>query len=790
MKRTITTMLPFVLILAVLSSTVSWAEWAPEEKLINSDDIIAGFEQGKEQVKVIVNLTESIRIRAATNWNNRNSLRTLHEEIESIQTSVLSTLSSDEFKLRHRFENQAGFSGEVTLEGLAKLLNDPRVESIEPVYVLEENLKQGIPLINASVYRSMYNGQGVAIAICDSGIDYTHPKLGGGGFPNSKVIGGYDFGDNDKDPSPNGAHGSACAGIAAGDPNSPGEDTGDYIGGVAHGTKLYALKVNDSNGVIDDDNVIAALNWCITHKNENLSYPILAISVSLGSMRYPRFCDCVEREDFETGDFGKFQWVCWAGDGDWTITSQDKHSGTYSARAGQISNNEKSILAVEVDCIQGCIEFWGKVSCESQFDTLKFYIDSSLKVVCWGSWDDWGWFSYPVSEGKHVFIWVYSKDWSGSAGADTAWIDDIIFPARCPSAFAQAVNNAVAAGITVLAASGNDGYCDSISHPACLSNVISVGAVYDAAFGEHQSCVAEGSCAIKYPDTDKCPETGWHLIDHTGADIVPSYSNTAYFLDILAPANMAYTTDIVGASGYSSGDYHDSFGGTSAACPYAAGAVACLQSAAKARIGRYLSPLEVRDILIATGDNITDHKSNVTKPRINLGRAIVGIGSTILTPTVIFEDTFPSTAIDPNKWSVVDGATVDDVGINEPSAPYSLRLNDYPSGSDFVESKVMDLSLYSRASLIYHYQRTGGGKSPGAGKDLIIEYWDGWKRIELVRHPGEGPDMTVYDSNTIALPLEALHPGFKLRIRFIGSAWADRWYYDWFVDDVKIEAWR
>jgi len=84
---------------------------------------------------------------------------------------VLSSLSENEFKLRHCFDNQAGFSGEVTLQGLEKLKNDPRVVSIEPVYTLEPHLRQGIPLMHADTYRSIYNGEGIAIAICDTGID-------------------------------------------------------------------------------------------------------------------------------------------------------------------------------------------------------------------------------------------------------------------------------------------------------------------------------------------------------------------------------------------------------------------------------------------------------------------------------------------------------------------------------------------------------------------------------------------------------------------------------------------
>ena len=69
------------------------------------------------------------------------------------------------------------------------------------------------------------------------------------------------------------------------------------------------------------------------------------------------------------------------------------------------------------------------------------------------------------------------------------------------------------------------------------------------------------------------------------------------------------------------------FGGTSAACPYAAGAVAALQAAAQATQGRFLTPAEVRTILAATGDLVRDQKNtSITKPRINLGRAIESLG--------------------------------------------------------------------------------------------------------------------------------------------------------------------
>src|SRR5258708_22472294 len=132
-------------------------------------------------------------------------------------------------------------------------------------------------------YRSTYNGSNMAIAVCDTGIDYTHARLGGGGFPNSKVIGGYDFGDADSDPFPNmQAHGTSCAGIAAGDLGT----VGDYIGGVAYGAKLYALKIfPGASGTATSAAMSAAWGWCVGHQNHEPHKPILAGSPDIGSGR-------------------------------------------------------------------------------------------------------------------------------------------------------------------------------------------------------------------------------------------------------------------------------------------------------------------------------------------------------------------------------------------------------------------------------------------------------------------------------------------------------------------------
>lgn len=461
------------------------------DKLLDSRSIIEPLERGQETVRVIVSLAEPEALERTANLDIATSLDKRQYEVAAVQAAVLSTLDPADCGVIHIFENQAAFAGEVTAEGLAKLLNDPRIKSVSPDYLMQRDTAQGIALMNAMLTRQTYNGQGVAIAVVDDGFDYGHPKLGGGGFPNSKVIGGEDIGENyDGDPAPGNGnlnpHGTPCAGIAAGNIG----DTGDYIGGVASEAKLYALKVSNAKGDVYSSATIKALEWCVSNKNKNPQYPILVVSISHG---YGRYYD--------------------------------------------------------------------------------------------------------------------------SASADKA----------APE-YARAVNDAVAAGITVLASSGNEGYCDSVQIPAALTNVISVGSVYDADIsGSRRVCVPIDFCGAKYPEPS-CP-SGYYTMEDPQADLVPYYSNTASLLDILAPADLAHTLDVVGPEGYSADDYCSDFGGTSAACPYAAGAVACLQSASQAIRGSYLTPSQVRDILTSTGDDVTDPKADLAKPRINLGRAVGSLGN-------------------------------------------------------------------------------------------------------------------------------------------------------------------
>ena len=131
-------------------------------------------------------------------------------------------------------------------------------------------------------------------------------------------------------------------------------------------------------------------------------------------------------EGFETGDLSKLDWYSlqWPR---WFVTSEDRHSGTYSARAGRISDDESTSLTVTVNCTAGEIRFWRRVSCEFNWDSYRFYIDNRLQEKLSGE-VAWSEVAFPVTAGLRTFRWEFEKDDASSEGKDTVYIDDVVIP--------------------------------------------------------------------------------------------------------------------------------------------------------------------------------------------------------------------------------------------------------------------------------------------------------------------------------------------------------------------------
>jgi hypothetical protein len=132
-------------------------------------------------------------------------------------------------------------------------------------------------------------------------------------------------------------------------------------------------------------------------------------------------------EGFESGGFTNYPWS-FQGDAEWIIDNTVFYEGLYSAKSGDIEDDQSSAMQIEL-CIlnNGEISFYKKVSSEATYDFLRFYIDGTEK----GAWDgevNWSEVTFPVTSGVHTFKWTYEKDYSVSTASDCGWVDYITFP--------------------------------------------------------------------------------------------------------------------------------------------------------------------------------------------------------------------------------------------------------------------------------------------------------------------------------------------------------------------------
>ncbi len=132
-------------------------------------------------------------------------------------------------------------------------------------------------------------------------------------------------------------------------------------------------------------------------------------------------------EDFESGDFSHYNWQT-GGNAPWSITTNPVYEGVYGAASGDVSDNQDSELTISLDVTTNdSISFYRKVSSESNYDYLRFYIDGT-EMGEWSGTMDWLKVQYPVSAGSHTFKWAYEKDYSQSSGDDAGYVDFIILP--------------------------------------------------------------------------------------------------------------------------------------------------------------------------------------------------------------------------------------------------------------------------------------------------------------------------------------------------------------------------
>ena len=120
------------------------------------------------------------------------------ESIKMIQREVLSKLTNKDFRLKYRYKTINWLHGEISRSGLEKLKRNPHASKVILVkpssarFLLAESVKQvGADRVrNIKVNNVAITGKGQTICLVDSGINYTHPNLGGCFGPGCKVKGG------------------------------------------------------------------------------------------------------------------------------------------------------------------------------------------------------------------------------------------------------------------------------------------------------------------------------------------------------------------------------------------------------------------------------------------------------------------------------------------------------------------------------------------------------------------------------------------------------------------------
>lgn len=228
-------------------------------------------------------------------WNKENKRVVNHKEqdekyLNKVQSAAVE-LSKDEVKdyqeddsltVEKNYQLQASSTEEEPRaiaveakdpdEGKSEYTNDPKkyvpLEEKEPEDTDKEIVPWNIACVAGNVKENQYRGEGVKVAVIDSGID-THYELDTKDW--------MDFSDKTQGykPTDNTGHGTEVAGVIGARINGTG------MVGIASKAQLYSVKVLDKENQTTIGTVIKAIEWCIENDMD-------IINMSFGTDHYSK----------------------------------------------------------------------------------------------------------------------------------------------------------------------------------------------------------------------------------------------------------------------------------------------------------------------------------------------------------------------------------------------------------------------------------------------------------------------------------------------------------------------
>lgn len=151
------------------------------------------------------------------------------------------------------------------------------------INVPNHRLQWWLEEINWDSDRMIYDGEGITVAIIDSGVDKNHPDI------KENIIDEYRVSQlNSIDEKSYLGHGTAVAGVISAKPNAD-----DGVLGIAPGVGIISIDVSDDeNGLVEKDAFIEGLKYAIEKE-------VQIINISMGFTEYDEIMESTIKEAIE-----------------------------------------------------------------------------------------------------------------------------------------------------------------------------------------------------------------------------------------------------------------------------------------------------------------------------------------------------------------------------------------------------------------------------------------------------------------------------------------------------------